>query len=255
MLLSELKDKIVPKIALYGRPASGKTAFALSWGSQTEVIDCDPVGVGVGLKLEDRLKPERLQAEIFQAKEDNPKLAVAFNKVKSRLYSISEEAVRGTYKRKVLVLDSLTALGDYAKRSILANSGSLEKNANLTLQQWGLALNELEQCLTIVKSLPLAVIVVGHLMVQEMDSVNMAKMWVIGAKLPDQLPAFFNEIWYSDVKPAAGGAVDYKLQTRLSPSIMARTQGNLPDGFNMSEGLQKALATIGYEPAIGAKNV
>lgn len=250
MTLQEAVSKTPPKILLYGAPGTWKTCTALSWGSVTEVIDLDKKLLSA-LKVKDKWTEERLKVEVTSCIDLNPLAPSAFQKFKDRMYQISDECSRGAYKKKILVIDSLTSAGEHSMRMVLRNNNKLSqfmvagKNLpSITQAEWGLAINELENMLTVAKSLPIAVIIVCHELTEEIDGTVRKKIWALGSKLPDKLPVGFDEIWYSKMT-GAGQDQHAVIQTTQS-SVIATTRGGLKDGWDVREGLQSALTQIGY---------
>lgn len=249
--LSEAVSKTPPKILWYGAPGSWKTTTSLTWGSITEVIDLDKKLLSA-LKLKDKFTEERMKVDVTPCIDVNPLAPSAFQKFKDRMYMISDECSRGVFKKKILVIDSLTSAGEHSMRMVLRNNNKLSagtagKNLpSVTQAEWGLAINELDNMLTVAKSLPLCVIILCHELTEELDGVVKKKIWALGSKLPDKLPVGFDEIWYSKMA-GAGSDLHAVIQTKPT-NIIACTRGGLEDGWDTRKGLQDALTQIGYVP-------
>jgi hypothetical protein len=236
---------------MFGLAGTRKTTFAESWGSQTELLDIDR-GCEVGMSVQDKWKDERVQTEVKQFWDVNPDSPSAWSGIKNRIYDISAECQTQSYKKKVLVLDSLTSMGEHALRYVLKNSNALPSRGDLKtkaveIQHWGLAMNEIENVMMVVRSLPVAVLICCHVLTTQMEEGQVhLKPWVIGSKLPDKLPQMFNEIWYARLLAGGGNVYEAVLQTQASSNVLARTRGGLPDNFNMGRGLKEALTLIKY---------
>jgi hypothetical protein len=239
MKLEDLQVK-APKILLYGPPGSGKTALALTVGEAGHVLDLDE-GVMTGLTLDDKFKDVRRKVEVNQFFEEDPTKGEAFAKVRAALYKISNLCRSGDYPYRVLVLDSLTALVEYSMRSVLWNSGDVEKR--MEIQHYGLAFQQVKNLFAIIKSLPISVIVIAHDMVDENGNILLATS---GQKLPYELPRYFDEFWYAKKKPAAGGKTSFTIQTKPTHRLTCRSRFNIPDGASMDTGMQRMYEIMGY---------
>ena len=244
MKLQEAVQLTPPKIILFGQPGGWKTTFATSWGSVTEVLDCDGK-LHPCLKVQDQWTSERAQVEVTSCLDTDTKVPIAFEKLKQRVFAISDLCGQKKYEKKVLVLDSLTSAGEHAMRKIIPG---LARGivVPLTQAQWGMAINEVENMLVVLKSLPICVIVVAHEMTQVVDDTTKTRIWALGAKLPDKLPVGFHEIWYSKMLVGAGSDRRPVLQT-IGSNVVATTRGGLPDGWDVRKGLRETLKQIGYE--------
>lgn len=248
MKLSELANSPLdpPRILFFGPPGSGKTAATLTFGADLELIDLDK-GLRSGLSIKDNWTETRGKVEIFPCREANAQKPEAFLKAKNKLMDVCNQVASKTYKYKVLALDSLTELGEAALRYVRANSGTLTNGKNTTLQEWGLAINEVQQCLNMLKTVPIPVVVITHeLNETEESGAKRTRMWVIGAKLPDQLGAYFDEIWYARTVPGGGGSVSYTIQTLPTSAVVCRSRMGVPNGTSLSKGLPAILKEVGY---------
>lgn len=249
-----LKDAVQltpPKVLLYGPAGTWKTTFSTTWGQETEILDLDK-GLLSALKVQDSWTSQRHQVDVTPCYDVNPNSPTAFTSAKKRIFELSSLLSTKSYKKKLLVVDSLSALGDHAMRSILGNSGKIAslsqgKAIQVTQQEWGLAITEVKNVLTVLRSLPVAVVVVAHELTEQIDNTTRIKIWALGAKLPDELPTFFDEVWYSRVI-GAGAERRAVLQTVGTSSVIARSRGCLPDLWETKKGIQETLKQIGYNP-------
>lgn len=255
MKLSDIQST-PPRILLWGLAGSGKTCFSTSEGEATELLNCDQ-NIRSAALFQDKFTERRKNCEITNCLDSNS--ALTFTKLKNRVYDIAAAVANKSYIKRVLVLDSLTACGDSAMRMVLSNSGKLVNTTSKTLpqptqQDWGLAIGEVENLLTILCSIPVAVVVVAHELRDEVNGQLQYVPWALGNKLPTKLPRFFSEVWYSKLVKQAGSQGDkYVIQTNATSTIMARSsvlRGDIP----MDDGIGSVLGKIGWEVTSNAKN-
>lgn len=233
-----------PRIILYGPPGTGKTALMLTLGEKLQVIDVDD-GLVTGLRLEDKWKKARGEVDVKRFVEDDPKKGVAFSKVKATIYGIADQCRAGTYPFKALGLDSFTAFADYAVRYIKGNAGHLEQNTQL--QEWGMAFQEIENVLTVLRSLPIVVIMTAHEHTYEVGDGTKTEIAIPGRKLPQKVVGYFDEVIRTKVRNVTGGELAYVLQTRSTAGVVARSRRSLPDGTDSEIGMGAVLKLMGYE--------
>jgi hypothetical protein len=244
MKLSDAVQFTPPKILAYGRPGTGKTATVTSLGALCEVIDIGK-GLGTALTMKDEFSAQRQLVDVTPCYPTGATGLDAFSKAKGRIFQIAQMCANKTYTRKVLILDDLTSLGDQAMRAV-RGPNALVSNKQPTLQEWGLAINDVEICLQVLVQLPIPVIVVAHTMTEEINQAAALRASCIGNKLGDKLPAYFDEIWYFKLIPAAGGS-HWVIQTQPDAAVMARTRRQLQDSFIQKQGLLKAFELMGYK--------
>lgn len=244
MKLSEIK-KHPPKIILAGEPGSGKTAFALTLGEGTTVIDLDD-GLLTGQTFKDQFFARRQQVEVKWCKEEDPGKALAFGKALSYIRGISDECLKGKPPCRAVVVDGLTVLAEMCMRSILGNANMLGKHPQL--QHWGLRDLEMNNFLTTLYSLPMVVVLVTHLQQTEEEGGNTVyKIALQGKALPPQLAPKFDEIWLAKTRRGAGGKTDYTIETQGSVMFTTRSRANLPSPQDMNLGLPALLVKMGFE--------
>lgn len=248
-----------PKILLYGPPGGGKTALASTLGPGCIYIDVDG-GIETAVTLKDKHSNDRKEIDYIPIKEVNVFTPAKWRKVKEKvieLVNMSPEKLKG----KSVVLDSITTAGEAAMQFILGNSSRLgtdgtikTKSGGPEIQDWGLAMAELERVLMYLRSLPCTVVVIGH---QEMkpitenrdgEKVNyMVELHVIGSKLAPKVPSYFTEVWYLKPKSEAGGKLSYHIKTKHTSEILARSRLNLPDPVDANLGMKEILKLAGYK--------
>lgn len=247
MKLTEAVKQTPPKILLFGQAGTWKSTFSTTWGSKSQVLDLDK-GLKSALMVKDKWTEERHKIDVVPCYSINPTSPSAFETAKRAIFKISQDCAINVYPFKILIIDSLTALGEESLRMILRNGGKIDasgKILEITQREWGLAINELENLLTVLRSLPIVVIVIAHELVQDVDQVTRIKAWALGSKLPDKLPTYFDEVWYARVT-GQGDQAKGILQTRATSNVLARSRGCLKDMWEMNQGLEATLKEIGY---------
>lgn len=240
------------RILFYGFPGTGKTTFVLTAGADLELLDVDR-GYQPGKTHKDQWSPRRLKAEIFSEPDDNVTVPRAFFKIKSKIYEIADQCARKTYPYKVVALDSLTKLCDAAMAYVRYNSGTYKlgvegkNNSQPTQPEWGLAISAIEQVLAVFTALPVTTIVITHVLKESTEGGGSTeRMHVFGAKLPNVLGGYFDEIWRANILKGGGAEGDkYVIQTQATPFMVARSRYGLPNNFEMNRGLPEALSVLG----------
>lgn len=250
MILSELKPK-PPKILLWGPLGSGKTALALTGGARAEVADIGEDGLTTGLTLEDTWTAERKKVSVKQFHNLQPhRVADACSRLKQYVTEISDRCTKGTYPYDMFILDSISELQRLAVQQIMYNSGKIGKQ--IEIQHWGLAFNEMEMILDIIKSLPIVVIAIGHEQFTTLgdgdDKIDRVELALQGKNQPTRVPRGFDEIWYMRVRPQGGGKNAFVVQTQRDAVIVCRSRGNLPNMTDVSIGIWGLIAKLGYKP-------
>ena len=241
-----LKDiKVIhPKILLYGIAGTGKTALALTLGSKLQIMDFDN-GLMTGKTLKDEHYDTRMSVNAIQFLEPDPNKGTAFLKAKNHLYKVAEACAKGKYSFKSICVDSLTSLVDSAMRMVQGNSSHIGKNPQL--QEYGLAFNEVENFLTILKSLPILVVVTAHQHNFEIDNKTMVQIALPGRKLPGKICGWFDEVWRMTIQNLPKDEIAFRIQTNGTASTLARSRFNIPDKQNAKVGLPVILKEAGYE--------
>ena len=248
-LLKDMKiDVRGPKIISYGRPGSGKSAFWLTLGAGSIYLDCD-CGWRTGLTLKDRWSDSRGLVELKECWETDGSKATAFSKTASYIQAIVAGVKDKSCKARVVVLDSFTSLAEAAMRDVLYTNGKLGTNPEI--QHWSMMYNRIEQVLMNLKSLPLAVVLIMHQEIHEIDGVDTITLACPGQKLAPRITPYFDEILYSRVKNGAGGKNEYVIQSKSTASLPVRSRNNVPEGYNTNDGAVRLLKDyMGYDVSI-----
>lgn len=242
MKLSELKPK-APKILLYGPAGRGKTALSLTYGEGALIIDLDD-GLMSGMTINDQFRENRMNVEAIQCHEDDPLRATAFIKAKNEILKVVNACKSSNCKIEILIIDSLTALSDYALRQVLSASNMIGKQPQI--QHWGLAFLELENVILMLRSLPIPVVLIAHDQMKTVDEQNLIEIAVPGKNLPAKITRFFDEVLYMKVT-GASAFPKFVVQTKSTGNITARSRANIENFFDTSCGMKDLLKKMGYE--------
>lgn len=243
MLLKEMKSINPPHILVYGEPGSGKTILGLSGGSSVLCIDIDG-GLRSGLTLQDKFTNQRLEVEVKDCVEHNPKRPTAFDKAVSYIESFAKSP-----SKPILMIDSLTMLSEACIAKVSFENNRLGKS--LYEAHWGIIIRHMENLIWTLKAIPVVVYMSAHQMYYEVPTEgenNLTKTTVMisGKKLPSKIIASFDELWY--LKPRnIGSKVEIEIQAFSSSLVTARTRSQLSLGILTSEGLVSILRRIGYD--------
>lgn len=260
-----------PKILLYGPAGGGKTALALTLGADAQILDLDD-GIMTGITLQDKYTEERKKVELKQFLE--PEIAtkaLAYNQFKTYIFGLQGEIAKGKFPYKALIIDSLTSLGEACSKFVMGNSGSIMSAPEI--QHWGLIVNEMQNVMGVIKSLPIVVVLLAHdeekttgSLVGELNPATgkrnpstakeVTSIAVPTRKLIARIPRFYDEIWYTRTRSKGGKKLEYYLQTRKTGDLIARSRLNLPDDFvfarvdgdksEFAVGLWEIIVKLGY---------
>lgn len=250
-----------PKVLYYGPPNTGKTCLACTGGQYAELLDIDG-NAAPAATLDDSLKSVRNSVKYTNCQDTNPAAPDSMRKVKDRIIVINNEIVSKVYKPKILIIDSLTTLGEAAIRAVRHSKGKLLKSeTNTTQQEWGIALNDVEFIISMMKSWPITVILIAHELIYSEEEpvidangkiagtrdVQKKQILCIGSKLPFRIPAYFSEIWYARRMDGAAGMSSYRLQTKASGGLVARSGLGIADMTDVKVGLVQLLTSHGVK--------
>lgn len=216
-----------PKILMYSRPGLGKTALAMTLGEECLYLDLDD-NMEVAFGLTDAFKSDRLCVEVTQFIDRKPDVADCFIKFAAYVTKISNKCAKGEFEYKYLVVDSLTSLQVACMQNILSMEGKLGKNPEI--QHWGKRDTALFRVVSILRTLPITVIITAHEMVEDTGGTMTVKIAMDGQKLPPKIIRMFNEIWYLRASPGKMSSTDLYIQTVPTSTITCRSGRGLATG-------------------------
>lgn len=250
------------KILAYGPSGTGKTALALTCGGVAQIMDLD-LGVESALGITRRYPDNpyngaRRSVHHLAYPEPQPTLkATAFDRFKSDLILIANLCNDNKYPHKVLIVDSFTLLADAALRYILYNNGRLQRlpklpsrgdvGGGVSQPEWGLMIDQVEQVVTILRGLPIHVILIAHSkpMKNDSDSFIRHEISIPTQRLPPRIPAYFDELWFIEMQAGAAGATRRMIRTDATPLYDARSRAGLVDGTDVNLGMPKIFEMLG----------
>jgi len=248
--LRDLKRKKYPNILLYGPLGSGKTIFALTLGERAQVWDFDD-GLESGMNVQDEFTDFRQCVDVVQFLEKEPeKRANAFIKCKAHAIDVANKARKGNWNFDAIIVDSLTSMVHASLNQVLSNANHLGKNPQI--QHWGLAFIELKMVLSVIRSIPVPKIVIGHDMQKNMNREEgkeddwRTMIALPGVNLPTEISALFDEVWYMRAKQTGGGKRRYEIQTLGSDKLDCRSRKCLENMTNTNVGAWEILKKLGH---------
>lgn len=256
MKVSELKPGPL-KIILLSPSGRGKTALMATLGESLQILDTDG-GMETAVRLEDKWQKDRLSCDIFQIPEPKPTMeAVQYQKLKDSLITISNLCAAGKYPFKAIGLDSFTSSADACLRYILQANGRLQRSptvpsktnpgGGITQPEWGLFISELEQIILLLRGLPVHVIMLCHTQPENVNGLIRQEIAIPTQKLPPKIPNYFDEIWYLDHQVLGANETKRVLRTVESPTYIAKSRAQLPDGTDVDLGLKEIFKRLGRE--------
>lgn len=234
------------KLLIYSRAGLGKTALALTLGEDCLYLDMDD-NMEVAFGLKDQYLTDRQCVEVEQFIDYDRTKALAFMNLRKRIIKISNDCMKGTFEYKYVVVDSLTSLALSAQHQCMVNASKGGQNPQI--QHWGWILNEILQITTMIRALPVVVLVLAHETTFTADDVSVIQIAISGQKLPGQITRMFNEIWYLRAKATGGGAQTLYIQTVPTSSITCRSGRGLPTGtpYAMIDKSGKPVGSVGMK--------
>jgi len=216
-----------PKILLYGSPGSGKTALTATFGGDGFFVDLDD-GLLTALRLQDQHTSLRHELEFETFIDVDATKFTSFSRAKACIIKLANQVNSGRFPHKAIIVDSFTSLADKAVQSVLSASGK-DPFGKREIQHWGIAMLELESCLTILRALPIVVVFIAHDMIVEVDEQSQIQIAVFGKSFPGKIAGMFDELWYMRAKNLPGGKTGYVLQSTRTAGVLARSRNQLPD--------------------------
>lgn len=222
------------KMLLVGDSGAGKTAMLAQLanaGYNLRILDYDN-GLDI---LAEYLKPESVNNVMYHTLTDNMKSPDAFDRG-LRLLSDWKEgdksygSITELGPQDVLVVDSLTFMGESALRRILKLNGK-KLSDRPSQPEWGDAIRDVEGVIQYLTGdhVKCNVVMTTHIRyVEDAGGANKAYPAALGAQLPTKVGRYFNVVCRLDVKPSGKGSSrvlrtisDYKMDLKnTAPSII-----------------------------------
>jgi len=235
-----------PKILFYGPAGTGKTGL-IAQASGGYMIDADN-GMLTAKNLVDNFTKYRQEIEFDTFTDDNPLAPKAWIKIKEKLFDINRKVRAGTWSYDCLVIDSLTMLGVQCMSQVMLQAGKPLDAPQI--QHYLTATSDIKMILRMITSLPIMVLAVTHEIPVTVGGEDVClKPRVIGQKIPDEVVAMFDEVWYTKIKklPKDQGYADYTVSCLPTTLRDSRTRsGSLKELSLKTLGLRGLLKEMGY---------
>jgi hypothetical protein len=219
-------------------------------GNKALFLDFDG-GTRVGKFLDDTWKEKRLElyandnALIKDCSEQDPFKAFAFKRAQAYVKTIYDDCKAGKFAPRVIVIDSLTSMSEFAMRLVLSNNGILGKKPEI--QHWPDRDVMMKEMFITLNSLPIAVIMNAHQQVDEIDGAPQVSPFCQGKALPIWLATQFDEILYSKILLGNNDKHEYVINTFPTACIKLRSRSCLKGPIDMKIGMEGFLKLMDYE--------
>lgn len=226
-------DNMKLKVLCYGGSGTGKTTFAASF-PKPFFFDFDGGLLSV--------RGKDIEYETYQDK------AVlrpdAYDKFYQRLEEMHTALQGGHLPFQTIVLDSITTMQESLLRSIQYHNRTLGKQT--TLQEWGMLVGKMEDILYRISSLNVHVVAIAHeqIIQNDMTSEVMILPLIVGKKLPDRLPLWFDEVYHTRVDRGHQERPVYQTMTVADRRYKAKSRLNCFDVIETGLSYQTMLAKI-----------
>lgn len=246
--LSEIARR-APRILLLGPHGTGKTALTLTLGARLRMVDVDD-GVLTGQTFKDGFTKDRGEVEVKSCAEDRPDIPSACTKALAAVKQFDKEIRSGKCPQQAIALDSFTRLQEAAMSEVLYADGKLGEPP--LMQHWQPCYAKLQVILNYLRTMPCAVILIGHLQRIDVNGKIISDLFCSGKALGPKVPTYFDEVWIMDLRKDAEGKMEYVVQSKPSQGMQTRTRYNLADAKRADLGLVRIFKDMGYEfPARG----
>ncbi len=228
------------KILLIGGPGSGKTCLATTLGPKAVVLDLNN-GLASAQTLNDKFQSQRGKCDVKRCWGGGPDLM--WKRTVGYINSFAQAP-----DRPALVIDGLSDLTGASLGQILTMKGKWTDTdpKNATMQEWGIAISQVQRVLWTLRSMDSLVVVVAHTKQVEQDGVTKDTLSCYGKALPGEICAAFDEIWY--LKTIGFGDKRKRIiQTQPTGGTDCKTRRQLPDGSDVNLGLEGLLELVGWE--------
>ena len=180
-----IKDKKL-KVLIYGPSGVGKTRFACTF-PKPYVFDFDNGMLSVrGIDVE--------YDTYFDEDKNGKNVTSALKEFKKKMASLSDSY-------ETLVIDSVTTLQDYSMNELLR----LNNREEPTLHEWGRLVSWLSDTFLTITKNKINVVIIAHeqTIKDELTGEINIQPLIVGKKMPNQLPLFFDEVYRLGVRQSA----------------------------------------------------
>ena len=191
-------EKVKLNVLVYGKSGTGKTSFACSF-PKPYVFDFDK-----GMLSQ---RGRDVEFDTFSS----------YQEFEFKLAELQREC-----EFETLVLDSVTTMQEYLLDKILvANRRQMP-----TMNEWNILIAELKDLFMRLTKMVNHLVVVAHeqLIQDEITGEVLIQPLIVGKKLPEMLPLWFDECYRASVGRDKDGKPMHQLLVRASTKYMARTR-------------------------------
>lgn len=217
------------RFCIYGPAGSGKT-HAIQTFPKPYVFDADGgiltiAGADVEYDIYDDPNPS--------------KKAEAWREIIKKTYGFIKECPFET-----IVYDSITTISELMMNEVQRVNGTLGQQPNI--REWGIQIDTFIDFLRILKNIPANVVCIGH--DQLLQDETTGEIYVVplvpGKKLPRRMPAYFDEVYYTEVsQDRKTKETVYQVMTQSSKKVQAKSRLKGLDTFEELD-YQKMMAKV-----------
>lgn len=204
MKLSELKPSENMKILVCGPAGSGKTCFAAGFPGPTLLLDFDgKADSAAAFYAKDQSRLENIDVRDMSKKLADIDPLEEMNKI------IREELIpaqNGGAKFKTLIIDSVTTFSSATLNHIVKTNPGIKRSASRQgvqpcQQDFGILKREFARLIPGLLSLPMNVIMLGHIKVDKNDLTGeIIRGPMMDGSFGQELPIYFKEVYRSFMK-------------------------------------------------------
>lgn len=225
---------------VYGKGGTGKTIFAGGFPPPIVFVDCDDgmVSLKQTKLLTDAQKSQihfqTIKEIYFEPKKSTRVQPKAYKKVEAIFDRLCRDGkwedpeTKELITPKTVVLDTLTSFGEFALDDALFEASAIN-TVKITQPQWGAQLRKITKIIQQGRSFEsINFVCLAHEQFQKDE--NSGRVWclpLVTGKFASRVGSYFDEYYYADVSTTIKGD-EYKLRTRPSGLITARTRLDLP---------------------------
>jgi hypothetical protein len=241
MKAKDLKDT-PPNICIVGTAGCGKTALVSQAGNDCYMLSFDPNGMRTARNLQDDFSKFRQAIEFDDFVDADPFKPDGFMRAKRKINELVDKPPRA------VVVDSLTGLCSTIMRFVMKTN---KQNAFATpeIQHWGFMINELEQVLAVLRSIPCMSLMTAHdsFATGKDNSLVHTIMSITQNHGRNKISWMFDEVLYMRTRPAGSGRYKYTVSTQ-GDGLPVRTRSGLFTDVDVTTiGLQGLLERVGYD--------